>query len=214
MKINFLLLALLSPALPGLAQTPAQVNQDLMTKAGPHGLVDERRAVDMPLNASFNPYAYFTESDGREFPYEMVEMAALNDGRSDETTIRELVAQYGDPSSPVVLRLTNNSVYVSETYAQPILGGQLSHEDRKIRDEIRQQRLNYAVDTQIERLEVAQSGDMAYEYGTTETSWDQPGRNRTSQFSTYVRVWRKIAGEWQVDVQFSRPNDLGKSEER
>lgn len=76
------------------------------------------------------------------------------------------MAQYGDASSPVVLTLTKHSVYVSDTYAQPIIGGQLSADNRTIHDELQRTRLNYTIDSQIERLEVAQAGDVAYEYGT------------------------------------------------
>ena len=49
------------------------------------------------------------------------------------------------------------------------------------------------------RLEVADAGDMAYEVGTYEVSWEAPkNRGRGQASGNYVTVWKKVAGEWKT----------------
>ena len=48
---------------------------------------------------------------------------------------------------------------------------------------------------------------MAYEFGYGDLSWDTPEKKHISFEASYLRVWRKINGEWKVEVSFARPND-------
>ena len=49
------------------------------------------------------------------------------------------------------------------------------------------------------KIEVAEAGDMAYEVGTYQVSWDQPSKHRKGQGSgNYVTVWKKQNGEWKT----------------
>ena len=49
------------------------------------------------------------------------------------------------------------------------------------------------------RIEVADAGDMAYEVGTYEVSWEEPkDRGRGQASGNYVTVWRKVGGQWKT----------------
>ena len=60
---------------------------------------------------------------------------------------------------------------------------------------------NLAISWQATKVEVARSGDLAYEYGTYEMSYDEPSGKRTSDHGKLVEVWRKLAdGSWKCIV--------------
>jgi ketosteroid isomerase-like protein len=48
------------------------------------------------------------------------------------------------------------------------------------------------------RIEVAEAGDMAYEVGTYEVSWEEPNNRRGQASGNYVTVWKKVDGEWKT----------------
>ena len=48
------------------------------------------------------------------------------------------------------------------------------------------------------RIEVADAGDMAYEVGTYEVSWEEPKNRRGKASGNYVTVWEKVGGEWKT----------------
>ncbi len=46
------------------------------------------------------------------------------------------------------------------------------------------------------KVEVADAGDMAYEVGTYQVSWDKPQKGQGA--GNYVTVWKKENGEWKT----------------
>jgi len=62
----------------------------------------------------------------------------------------------------------------------------------------------------VERLEVAASGDMAWEfsYGTVEYDVDETPSRHVSFETGILRVWKKMDGEWKVAATFARPLDV------
>ena len=57
----------------------------------------------------------------------------------------------------------------------------------------------------VERLEVAEAGDLAYVYGTQRLEWDTPeGEHRTVD-AAYLQVWRQDAGEWRLAARIAHP---------
>lgn len=57
----------------------------------------------------------------------------------------------------------------------------------------------------IVRLVVAQSGELAYEYGNYVPLSAQPNVKTQSAEGSYLRVWRKQNGEWLVDATVAQP---------
>ena len=57
----------------------------------------------------------------------------------------------------------------------------------------------FELQRQPKRIDVAEAGDMAYEVGRYQVSWDQPSKHRKGQGSgNYVTVWKKQNGEWKT----------------
>jgi ketosteroid isomerase-like protein len=48
------------------------------------------------------------------------------------------------------------------------------------------------------RIEVADAGDMAYEVGTYEVSWEEAKNRRGQASGNYVTIWKKVGGEWKT----------------
>ena len=123
---------------------------------------------------------------------------------TDEQAIRNLVAQQNEGKNAI--KYTDNRIFVSGAYPMPIIGKQMSAENQQAENRMKTERLNFKGINRIERLVIAQGGDMAYEFGYADLSWDTPDKKHTAFESTYLRVWRKLQDEWKVDVFFARPN--------
>jgi len=76
----------------------------------------------------------------------------------------------------------------------------------------RKDRSNESRKGEVVRLVISQSGDMAEEFGNFTLSFDQPDKKHISFDGSYLRVWRKINGEWLEDAFFGRPNESGRKE--
>jgi hypothetical protein len=63
-----------------------------------------------------------------------------------------------------------------------------------------------ATDSPI-RIVVADSRDLAYEYGKGTVEYDLKGGKPVKFETGYLRVWQKQAGAWKVAAQFTRPLD-------
>lgn len=132
-------------------------------------------------------------------------LANAQNNSSDEQTIRNLVAQENEGKN--VIQSTDSSIFVSGAYPRPIIGKQNSAEEKQINEKMDTERQNFSSKRRIERIVVSQAGDMAYEFGYGDLSWDTPEKKHISFEASYLRVWRKINGEWKVEVSFARPND-------
>ncbi len=123
----------------------------------------------------------------------------------DEQTIRNLVQQH-DRNPNQLFPHTEQNIFVSGAFPKPILGGQQSEEDKQIREKMKTERLNYSINSRIDRLVFSKSMDMAYEFGYAILNWDTPEKKHISFESSYLRIWRNLNNEWKVDVSFARPN--------
>ncbi len=61
----------------------------------------------------------------------------------------------------------------------------------------------------VDRLEVAASGDIAWEFSHFTLEWHAEGHTpvHTKIDAAELRVWKKVTGEWQVAAAFARPLD-------
>jgi len=123
----------------------------------------------------------------------------------DEQVLRELIQQENQGKD--VIKYTDDSIFVSGAFPRPIIGRQQREAAQPRREEIAKHRPNQSVKREVQRLAVSQSGDMAYEFGDFTIGYDAPDKKRTSFNGSYLRVWRKIDGEWKVDASFARPNE-------
>lgn len=127
------------------------------------------------------------------------------DTAAEERHIGELIrrAQNGDRDA---LQGTDDCIFVSGAYPQPIIGRE---ELRKNAERIGQERRNMSTTPLAERLVVvAQSGDLAYDYGTSHMEFDHTDGRHLAFDAARLRVWRKVEGEWQVAVSVGHPYHL------
>lgn len=102
---------------------------------------------------------------------------------------------------------TDNNVFWTGAYPRPIIGKKEDEETRKINERMKKERLNQYRNDVPERIVVAKSGDVAYEYGTSSMGFTNPQGKKVAWDAGYVRCWRKADGQWKVDLTFIRPID-------
>jgi hypothetical protein len=98
------------------------------------------------------------------------------------------------------------SIFWSGAYANPHIGKVTAEEGKKMAAEMAKRRSNHKQSLKIDRLVIARSGDVAYEYGTFNLQFDTvPDNKHVDHDGAYLRTWRKEKGEWLVDAAFMRP---------
>ena len=120
--------------------------------------------------------------------------------QSDEQLLRKLIQQ--DNEGKNVIKRTEDSIFVSGAYPRPTIGRAAQKAEGPSKD-----RSNKSRKGEVVRLVISQSGDMAEEFGNFTLSFDQPDKKHISFDGSYLRVWRKIKGEWLEDAFFARPNE-------
>jgi ketosteroid isomerase-like protein len=121
------------------------------------------------------------------------------DVKAEETMIRSLIA--GGKTS-----YTNDRVFWSGAYRNPVVGTQTSAATHPGEME---QRKNQRNSTRVQRIEVAASADMAWEFSfaTVEYDMEAPKPEHVKFETGLLRVWKKEAGQWKVAAAFIRPLD-------
>jgi ketosteroid isomerase-like protein len=121
-------------------------------------------------------------------------------GQSDEQLLRKLIQE--DNEGKNVIKRTEDSIFVSGAYPRPMIGRAARKAEGSPKD-----RSNESRKGELVRLIISQSGDMAEEFGNFTLSFDQSDKKHISFDGSYLRVWRKIKGEWLEDAFFARPNE-------
>ena len=129
-----------------------------------------------------------------------VSYARAADTKSDEAAIRGAIAS-GNVTP------TDDAIFWSGAFKRPMIrpdkGEEFpGHELSK--------RTNIKGTTDVQRIEVAASGDLAYEFSLGSMEFDvdgMPPHHRA--FKTgLLRVWKKVNGEWKIAAMFVRPLDI------
>ena len=105
-----------------------------------------------------------------------------------------------------MIKFSDDRIFVSGAYPRAIIGKEMTPENQQAEDGMKKERQNFKAISRIQRVVVSAGGDMAYEFGFGDLSWDTPDKKHISFENTYLRVWRKLQGEWKVEVLFARPN--------
>ena len=125
---------------------------------------------------------------------------ADTNGKTDEQLLRKLIQEENEGKH--VIKPTEDSIFVSGAYPRPMIGRAVQEAVGRTRD-----RSNVSQKGEVVRLAISQSGDMAEEFGNFTMSFDKPDKTHISFDGSYLRVWRKIKGEWLEDAFFARPNE-------
>jgi ketosteroid isomerase-like protein len=124
------------------------------------------------------------------------------DRSADEKALRELIVKLdaqnqAEPIAPDAVRWTGAQVrpYVQGQRAEPRPGLAVGAE-----------RVNQKQTYKVERLKIAPSGDMAYEYSNFVLTYDRKDTGRSERFEgALLRVWEKVKGQWRVAAWFQQP---------
>jgi ketosteroid isomerase-like protein len=125
------------------------------------------------------------------------------DLKAEEAAIRAIISagQSADGHE-----LTSDAVVWTGAYKRPNIG---SRRSEAFPEAAIGKRKNSKNTVKVERIEVAASGDMAWEFshGTLDYDVDGPPVSHVSLEQGILRTWKKLNGEWKIAAIFSRPLD-------
>jgi hypothetical protein len=115
-----------------------------------------------------------------------------------EQTIRDAVQNR-------TIKYTDDNFFWSGAYDKPMVGKAEQAEGRK-KAEGEEPRKNEVSADHPQRVVVSKSGDMAYEYGAGEMSYDEQKTGKHVSFQTgYLRVWKSVDGQCRVAATMFKP---------
>ncbi len=123
---------------------------------------------------------------------------------TDEQAIRALIARQ---STGEEIAWTSDAIIWSGAYKQPIVRPGTAEELPGPRQPAARVPGSQRVAVNPDRIEVAKSGDLAYEFSHFLLSFDTKGGEHVSFPGSALRVWRKEGSEWKVVAAFMRPHD-------
>ncbi len=124
------------------------------------------------------------------------------DLKAEEAAIRAIIGKGGNPGIPPA----DDRIFWTGGYKRPIVGSQ---KPELFSEEEMAKRKNQKGTAKVERLEVAASGDVAWDfsYSTLEYDIDETPARHVSFETGILRVWKKLDGQWKVAAVFMRPLD-------
>jgi hypothetical protein len=115
-----------------------------------------------------------------------------------EQTIRDVVKNK-------TIKYTDDNFFWSGAYDKPMIGKAERTEGAK-KVEAEEPRNNEANADHPQRVVVSKSGDMAYEYGNGEMSYDEQKTGKHVSFQLgYLRVWKSVDGQCRVAATMVKP---------
>ena len=102
-------------------------------------------------------------------------------------------------------KYSDDSFFWSGAFDKPLIG-KAEHESEVTKAETTEPRKNETSADHPQRIVVANSGDMAYEYGSGNMSYEDQKTAKHVTFQTaYLRVWKSVDGECRVAAFMIRP---------
>jgi hypothetical protein len=145
--------------------------------------------------------------------------AAAQTPSADERAIRDLITRYDRGES--VARTADDILWTPD-FARPVIGRQrggfLVYVEPFTPDQVAAAREAAAASPRVPgsrrrvtmpvRIEIAQSGDLAYEFSNSDLIFDLKSGGRDVTTSSVLRVWKKEQGQWKIAALFARPHDV------
>jgi ketosteroid isomerase-like protein len=124
------------------------------------------------------------------------------DVTADAAAIRALLDAGQTPMSA-------DAIFWSGAYPRPMVGAEDRDRVKPFPEGRIEQRTNQKRTNDLVRLEVAASGDLAYEFSNFSLSYDLNDTTQHVAFTgSVLRVWKKVNGQWRVAAAFLRPHDV------
>jgi hypothetical protein len=123
---------------------------------------------------------------------------------AEEAAIRKQIAAYDMGTRGLGLP---EQVFWSGAYKRPIVGnekGEPAEGGNSIPNRVPGSQKNK---TEVIRIVVADSGDLAYEYSKSTLEFDLKSGEHQSAMTGLLRVWQKQNGDWRIAAFFARAYD-------
>jgi hypothetical protein len=115
-----------------------------------------------------------------------------------EKTIRDAVQNR-------TIKYTDDNFFWSGAFNKPLIGNAEQAQGTKKLDAEEPRKNEVAVE-RPQRIVVSKSGDMAYEYGGGELSYDEQKTGKHTSFQIgYLRVWKSVDGQCKVAATMVKP---------
>ena len=122
---------------------------------------------------------------------------------TDEAAIREAIAGYQFDAARYN---SKDKIYWPGSYKRPVVGAEQGEEiPGALRPSLRKPK-TYQSKITVVRLEIADAGDMAYEFSNADVSFETTDDKKHSFPTSILRVWRKVDGEWKIAAHFVSPH--------
>ena len=132
---------------------------------------------------------------------------------ADERAIRDLIARYDAGES---VASTTDTIYWTGPFKRPTVGSE-AREPLPPDQQPTSTRAPGAPSERVPgsrrrvttpvRIEIAQSGDLAYEFSHSEVRFDlKNGDQEAATPASVLRVWKKDGGQWKIAAMFARPH--------
>jgi ketosteroid isomerase-like protein len=131
-------------------------------------------------------------------------VALTADPLQDEKEIRAAVKKIDAGEQAGASFRMDDRIFVSGAFIRPSVG-RGDQAPRTTANKNAGQRKNQRTDTEIVRIVVASSGDMAYEYSNFRLQFDD-NNGHSDRPGSALRVWRKVNDKWLIAAEFERPN--------
>lgn len=131
-------------------------------------------------------------------------LVSMAQNTEEEQVLRSLIEKERNGDATAIKR-TNTYVFASGRFVRPIMGKPDEEQVKEDADAVAD-RKNQKMTSKTNRLEVAKSGDLAYEFGEYKLEFDRQNNEHVAIEGTYVRTWKKVDGQWMVDLHYVRPN--------
>ena len=133
----------------------------------------------------------------------VVNIRGAGTNAADEAAIRKLIAAADQAGTSQVPRLPD-AIFWSGAYKRPIVGSEkgILGDPSNVEN-----RVSQTSKTAPQRIVVADSRDLAYEYSTGTLEYDLKNGQHKKTERALLRVWQKQNGEWKQAAVFLRPFD-------
>ena len=120
-----------------------------------------------------------------------VTQAFSQTGPCTDSAVKSLIDKHGENE------VSDDAYYFTGALDQPVVGKTAHDNAMKTVEESRQNVKTTPL--RPDRVVVGPSGDMAYEYGTEQVSFDERASGKHRDFTTaYLRVWRAVDGQCKI----------------
>ncbi len=128
-------------------------------------------------------------------------VARAQGGPCTESAVKKAAAAKG------ALPHTDDNYFFSGALDKPVIG---STSRKQAGANIAASRKNESTVEKTGRIVAAESGDMAYEYGTSHLSFDDVKTGEHEDFTAaYLRVWKAEKGVCKVAAEMAEPENMG-----